>query len=124
MVTCNDFKRSLTLPRSELAVVPLPLLLSTGQLPMIYMAATVVLKQKEDLLIEAIPRVPTEYLSVGHVLRVWFEGMPAAIGWPGGGVIADTEELVDHVDRMLLDVATHVLPRKPDIMIVHIRLGN
>ena len=25
------------------------------------------------------------YLSVGHVLRVWFEGMPAAIDWPGGG---------------------------------------
>ena len=25
------------------------------------------------------------YLYVGHVLRVWFEGMPAAIGWPGGG---------------------------------------
>ena len=24
------------------------------------------------------------YLYVGHVLRVWFEGMPAAIGWPGG----------------------------------------
>ena len=25
----------------------------------------------------------TNYLSVGHVLRVWFEGMPAAIDWPG-----------------------------------------
>ena len=25
------------------------------------------------------------YPYVGHVLRVWFEGMPAAIGWPGGG---------------------------------------
>ena len=23
------------------------------------------------------------YVHVGHVLRVWFEGMPAAIGWPG-----------------------------------------
>ena len=25
------------------------------------------------------------YVHVDHVLRVWFEGMPAAIGWPGGG---------------------------------------
>ena len=24
------------------------------------------------------------YVHVGHVLRVWFEDMPAAIGWPGG----------------------------------------
>ena len=24
---------------------------------------------------------------MGHVLRVWFEGMPAAIGWPGGGTL-------------------------------------
>jgi hypothetical protein len=65
--------------------VPLPLLLSTGLLPMIYVAATVVLKQKGTCSIEAIPRVPTEHLYVGHVLRVWFEGMPAAISWPGGG---------------------------------------
>jgi hypothetical protein len=40
--------------------VPLPLLLSIGLLPTIHVAATVVLKQKGDLLIEAIPRVPTE----------------------------------------------------------------
>jgi hypothetical protein len=46
------------------AYVPLSLLLSTGLLPVIYMAATVVLKQMGTCSIEAIPRVPTEQLSV------------------------------------------------------------
>ena len=26
---------------------------------------------------------------MGHVLSVWFEGMPAAIGWPGGGTYVE-----------------------------------
>ena len=32
------------------------------------------------------------YLYVGHVLRAWFEGMPAAIGWPGGGTCMPPNE--------------------------------
>ena len=41
-----------------------------------------------------LERQRNNYLYVGHVLRVWFEGMPAAIGWPGGGTR-------DHVCRIL-----------------------
>ena len=64
--------------------VPLPLLLSIGLLPMIHMTATVVLKQKETSWLELFLECQrNNYLYVGHVLRVWFEGMPAAIGWPG-----------------------------------------
>ena len=38
------------------------------------------------------------YLYVGHVLRVWFEGMPAAIGWPGGGTLGPLSPCCPHRD--------------------------
>jgi len=82
---CPEMTRVTNVIMKHECALPLPL--STSLLPMIHVAATVVLKQNGDLLKLKLflECQRNNYLYVGHVLRVWFEGMPAAIGRPEGG---------------------------------------